>query len=141
MPLSNGTTMVRLNDDSSPALESVAQAAIELGALGLTRDTEEATYFDNSNGFKEHRGGMRDSGESNIKMEFDKGDRHHDKFLEDFNSDDSRQYGFQWPDSGKTQFLSDGLVTSFEITHEAGSRIYANATIKWSGAPTWGVYT
>jgi hypothetical protein len=141
MPLSNGTTMVRANDESTPVLESIGMAAIEIGGLTLTKDTEEALFFDNQDGYKEHRGGMRDSGESNIKIEFDKDDRHHEKLLTDFNSDDTRQYGFQWPDSQKTQFLSDGIVSSFEITHESGSRVYANATIKWSGAPIWGAYT
>jgi len=141
MPLSNGTTMVRADDTNpTPVLESIAMAAIELGSLTLTRDVEEASFYDNQEGYKEHRGGMRDAGESSIKIEFDRDEKHHTKLLTDFNSDVVRQYGFKWPDSGKTQFLCDGIVTSFEITHEAGSRIYANATIKWSGAPVWGVY-
>jgi len=140
MPLGNGTTLVRENDDPTPALESIAGAAVELGGFTLTKDTTEALFFDNEDGYKEHRGGMRDAGESNIKIEFDRGEKHHGKMLLDFNSDSTRQYGFKWPDSGKTQMLCDGIVTSFEITHESGDRIYANATIKWSGAPVWGVY-
>jgi len=142
MPLANGTTLIRANDDEIPVLQSIAQAAVELGSFALSRDTSELSYFDSKEAYKEHRGGLRDAGESTIKIEFDRGDRHHEKMLADFNSDDAtRVYGFRWTDSGKTEMTSKAIVTSFEITHESGEWVYATATIKWSGAPTWGVWS
>lgn len=140
MSLGNGTRFMRLNDDATPVLEDIAGIAVELGNFSMSRDTAEDTKYSNESSFKEYYGVLRDAGESNIKLEFDRAEAHHTKLLADFNSDNVRQFGFQWPDTAKTQVLCNGLITSYEVSHGTGEKLYVNAVIKWSGAPAWGVY-
>lgn len=138
MSLGNGTKFIRRDGVAPGTFVDIAHIAVELGGLSLSRETKEDTYYSTpQDSYKSFYGGIRDAGESNIKMEFDRTEQYHLLLLNDFNSDDLGRYGFQWPDADKTQMTCDGVVTGFEVTHAVGEKIYANCKIKWSGEPSW----
>lgn len=135
MSLGNGTRFLR---DNGTELRDIADIAVELGSLSLSRETKESTYYSSEQGdYKSFYGGIRDAGESNIKMEFDRTEQYHLLLRADFESDELVKYGFEWPDAEKTRMTCMGVLTGFEVTHALGEKIYANCKIKWSGAPEW----
>lgn len=140
MSLGNGTTLVRANDADPVALEDIGKTAVELGGIEMSRDVNENTKYSNNTGYKEFYGALRDAGEISFKVEMEADPALVANLRADYNSDDPRQYGLQWPDSGKTQFLCDGLVTKFKILNQSGEKLFVELSIKWSGEPNWGVW-
>lgn len=142
MSLGNGTRFIRRASTSPDVYVDIAHIAVELGSLSLSRETKESTYYSSAQeSYKSFYGGIRDAGESSIKMEFDRTEQYHLLLLDDFNNDNPGRYGFQWPDADKTQMSCEGIVTGFEITHAVGEKIFANCKIKWSGEPDWEHWT
>lgn len=140
MSFGNGTKfLMRMGDPA--AMVDIGEAVNELGGFSLSRDTKSGNKYSDNTGWKKVEGGMRDAGETTVKIEMDRADGYHLKLLADFNSDDLGRYGYQWPDAAKTEVECDGLVTSFEITHETEEKVFVSANIKWSGAPEWGNWT
>jgi len=137
MSFGNGTRFLRRGGDPASMVD-IGATAVELGSFSLSRETKSGNKYSDGTGWKKKEGGMRDAGDTSIKVEMDRSEGYHLDLLADFNSDDNGRYGFQWPDAAKTEVECDGLVTGFEITHETEEKLYVNVTVAWSGKPEWG---
>ncbi|MAY42385.1 MULTISPECIES: phage tail tube protein [unclassified Neptuniibacter] len=141
MSFGNGTRFVRGDDSDPQVMVDIGGAIVELGSFAPSKEVRDDNRYSDDTNWKKKTGGMRDGGQSTFKMEFDRSEGYHTDLQADFNSDDPRKFGFNWPDAAKTQVESDAIVSGFEITHEVGEKIYANVTLDWSGEPVWGNWT
>lgn len=98
---------------------------------GPKRDQIEVTNLDSTGGYKEFIAGFRESGSISMTMNFLRGN--YDLLLTDFESDEMGYYRVIFPDSVKTTFEFEGLVTELPLSVGAKDAITMDTTILISG--------
>jgi len=120
----------------------------ELAAVGaisgpsLSMDTNEVTNRDSPERWREYIGGLKDAGEVSFDIYWNMTEETHGTvtgLLQDFHSSSqavARLFKIIWPDTAKTVWLFNGLITGFDIEAPYDDAMTANITIKISGKPT-----
>lgn len=96
---------------------------------GKSRETIDVTKLDDTDGYRQFIGSLRDPGSITLNMNFT-GDGY-DLFNGDFESDDLQQYEVELPTGKKFSF--SGLVTELPLSIPIGDKVTMDVTIKISG--------
>lgn len=102
-----------------------------IGGPGKSRETIEVTHFGSEDSYKEYIGGLRDGGTVPLTMNFTRAT--YEVLNADFESDDKQVYKIELPDTAKTTFEFQGLVTELPLGAEIGDKVTADCTIQVSG--------
>ncbi len=101
---------------------------------GKTRNTIDVTSLDSTGGYKEFIAGFRDGGTVALSMNFTRAS--YDLMDDDFESDVLQNYEIVLPDSQKTSFEFQGLVTELGLAVPMDDKITSDVSIKISGQVT-----
>ncbi|OMF35263.1 histidine kinase [Paenibacillus sp. FSL H8-0548] len=109
-----------------------------IAGLELSAETIDITTLSSSGGYREFTGGFKDGGEVGISGHFDAQDTNGQIALYDaFQLGSTNPYTIIFPGGGSWTF--SGVVTGFTTGAELEDTISFEATIKVSGAPSFGL--
>ena len=138
MSFGNGTKFFFPVDET---LTDIGNAIVELGELAMSRDTTDDNRYSDNTEYKKYAGGMKDAGSVTIKLELDRQEGYDVLLRNAFNSPNTQQAGFDWPNVAKTSFRCETLVTGYKVTHAIGEKLYCSVDLQFSGEPEWGNWT
>lgn len=101
-----------------------------------SRETIDVTTLSSADGYREVIGSLRDGGSISVSMNFFR--TSFDLLDTDFESDSTQNYAIVLPDSDRTYFEFEGLVTELPLGASVGDVISSNVTIKVTGKVTIG---
>ena len=117
---------------ASSAWVKVAEIT-NIAGPSMTRDTEDVTTLDSTNGYREFIASFRDGGTVVLSMNYTR--TGYELMKDDFESNSLQNYEVVLPDVDKTSLEFEGLVTEFPLTI-APEKISLETIIKISGAVT-----
>lgn len=127
-----GTTLQRGNGASPEVFAEIANVT-NIGGPGLSRETLDVTAHDSPNGWREHKGGLKDAGEISLDINFDPSE--HDTLLADFADDEARNYKLVFPDG--TDWALKAILTGFEASAPHDDKLTASISLKVTGKPNF----
>ncbi len=132
MAISGVGTYFQRWDASTSKWETIGQIK-NISGPSARRDTLDTTTLDVEGGYRTFIGGLRDGGEMTLTMNFTR--TGFDLMLDDFESDELRNYEIVLPDDDVTTAEFEGLVTGIPLTIPEGI-VTMDITIKISGPVT-----
>lgn len=128
-----GTLFYRWSTTSSEWVE-IAEIS-EISGPSKTRETIEVTTLGSTDGYKEYIPGLREGGTVQLTMNYTRAT--YEIMSDDFESDVVQNYKVVLPDTDKTAFEFEGLVTELPLGISTGDKITADVTIQVTGAVTY----
>lgn len=99
---------------------------------GKSRSTIEVTRLEDTDGYQQFIGGLRNPGTVTLNMNYT--ELGYKTMNDDFESDDVVAYSIELPDGSK--FTFNGLVTELPLTINQGDKMTMDVTIQISGKVT-----
>lgn len=125
-----GTEFKRGDGASAEAFTKLAEV-VAIGGPDMNRNTIDVTNLDSVGGYKEFIAGFRDAGEVTLNMNWTRDG--YVAILDDFDSDDLRNYQIVFPDESATEFSFSALVTRLSTAIPADDKVSMDVTLKISG--------
>ena len=104
---------------------------------GKSRDTIDVTRLEDTDGYRQFIGGLRNPGTVTLNMNYTAAG--YALLNGDFESDDLVEYSIELPD-GKGTFTFNGLVTEVPVSIPIGDKVTVDVTIQISGPVTVAEY-
>lgn len=98
---------------------------------GKSRDSIDVTRLEDTDGYRQFIGGLRNPGTLTLNMNFTRAN--YLLLNEDFESEDRQDYEIVLPDEENTTFSFKGLVTELPLSIPIGDKITVDVTIQISG--------
>ena len=124
-------------DGASPEVFTALAEITNITPPQLSRDTVDATHQGSPDGYREFIGGLRDSGEVSLEMNWIAGSTTDTTLLTDFDSDDPVNYRITFNDADTTTATFAGFVTGYTPNSPMEDKQSASVTIKVTGKVTW----
>lgn len=96
-----------------------------------SRETIEVTRLEDTDGYRQYIGGLREPGTVTLSMNFTR--ENYDLLNTDYESDEVQEYTIALPDDDQTTFTFNGLVTELPLSVPIGDKITCDVTIQISG--------
>lgn len=96
-----------------------------------SRETIEVTRLEDTDGYRQYIGGLREPGTVTLSMNFTRAN--YDLLNTDYESDEVQEYSIALPDDDETTFTFNGLVTELPLSVPIGDKITCDVTIQISG--------
>ena len=96
-----------------------------------SRETNEVTRLEDTDGYRQYIGGLREPGTVTLSMNFTR--ENYDLLNTDYESDEVQSYSIALPDDDATTFTFSGLVTELPLSVPIGDKITCDVTIQISG--------
>lgn len=128
-----GTELQR-GDGESPEVFTAIANVTNIQAPGLERETMDMTAHDTPDGWREHKGGLKDGGELELEVLYDPAD--HDALIADFDDADPRNYKLVFPTTPAKTWTFKAILTGFQAEAPVDDKLTASLTFKVSGKPT-----
>jgi len=104
---------------------------------GKSRDTIDVTRLEDTDGYRQFIGGLRDPGTVTLNMNYTAAG--YSLLNGDFEDDDLVEYSIELP-NGKGTFTFNGLVTEVPVSIPIGDKVTVDVTIQISGPVTVSEY-
>jgi predicted secreted protein len=128
-----GAQLKRSNMDSVPTFTAIGNIT-DINGPNMSRGTYDTTQLDTTGGYRTFIGGFRDGGEVVLDMNWEV--YGYDDMLDDFESDDARDYQIVMPDDGATTLAFSAIVTAISMKIPTDEKVSSSVTLKVSGQPT-----
>lgn len=122
-------------ESATPGTYTALGEVVNVTAPGLTRDTVEASHHGSTGRIREHIGGMRDSSEASVELNYVAGGSAWDALKAAYDLDTPVNYKVTFPNSETVIFPA--LITELSPATPINDRMMLTAKFKVSGAPTW----
>lgn len=126
-----GTRLERA-DSGGEEFEAIANVT-NISGPGIEREEIDLTHHESEDGWMEFVGGLKDPGEVELDVNYRPSD--HDYLLEDFDSDELREYRIVFPDKDSTRWEFKAFLTGFEPEMPHDDKAEASITFKVTGKP------
>jgi len=119
---------------TTPVFTTIANVT-NVGGPELERETYDVTAHDNTDGWREFIGGLKDGGEVSLEVNYDP--EKHDTLIDDFGDAVPRDYKLVFPaTAGGGSWELKLILTGFSPEAPVDGQLTAELTFKVSGKPT-----
>lgn len=122
-------------ESATPGTYTALGEVVNVTAPGLTRETVDATHMGSTGRIREHIGGMRDSSEATVELNYIAGGATWDLLKAAYDLDTPVNYKVTFPNSETVIFPA--LITELSPATPMADKMVLTAKFKVSGAPTW----
>lgn len=111
-------------------------ALSSIGGVEISADTTDVTAMDNTTGYKDYLGGLKDGGEVPLEGFMDGADEGQDAMYAALEDQLVHQFAIEFPEAiGKT-WTFPGVVTKFATSAQVGDAVKYSSSVKVAGKPT-----
>jgi predicted secreted protein len=127
-----GTVLAVADIATGLVFATIAQIT-SITPFNVTREAHDTTSMDITDGYKTVLGGLKDSGECAIEVNYEPDV--HNTLLADFDAENPMKYRVTFPTGDVASF--DGVQTGFSPSAPMEDKMSASITIKISGKIVW----
>lgn len=129
-----GTTL-EIADAATGIIWAILAGVTNITPFNITRETLDSTNMGTADGFKTVIGGLKDSGECTVDINYDP--TAHNALLDDFDEPDPMKYRVTFPGVAGEIASFDAIMTSFAPSSPMEDKLTASIGLKISGKIVW----